>query len=179
MRFEQGEQVNQLFSQSEMAFHPFLLQQHHHHHHHQTSGNSSSGNSNSGVAGNGGRPSDFSVSSLLTSQQLTFRVDSSTHTISLTNGNFDKSASILFLVFERSLFVSLIPLLLRISLSYWTRPAYYTRVIQSQRYYYSSWWYCPEFTKLQLCDCGRFVYSNNHNQMLEHWPSSNGKSLFV
>ena len=69
MRFEQGEQVNQLFSQSEMAFHPFLLQQHHHHHHHQTSGNSSSGNSNSGVAGNGGRPSDFSVSSLLTSQQ--------------------------------------------------------------------------------------------------------------
>lgn len=42
MRFEQGEQVNQLFSQSEMAFHPFLLQ----------------------------RPSDFSVSSLLTQHQF-------------------------------------------------------------------------------------------------------------
>ena len=42
MRFEQGQQVNQLFSQSEMAFHPFLLQ----------------------------RPSDFSVSSLLTQHQF-------------------------------------------------------------------------------------------------------------
>jgi len=43
MRFDQGEQVNQLFSQSEMAFHPFLLAQ---------------------------RPSDFSVSSLLTQHQF-------------------------------------------------------------------------------------------------------------
>ena len=41
MRFEQ-EQVNQIFSQSEMAFHPFLMQ----------------------------RPSDFSVSSLLTQHQF-------------------------------------------------------------------------------------------------------------
>ena len=43
MRFDQGEQVSQLFSQSEMAFHPFLLAQ---------------------------RPSDFSVSSLLTQHQF-------------------------------------------------------------------------------------------------------------
>lgn len=53
MRFDQGEQVNQLFSQSEMAFHPFLLAQ---------------------------RPSDFSVSSLLTQHQFSSAAAGNPHT---------------------------------------------------------------------------------------------------
>ncbi|XP_046655159.1 T-box transcription factor TBX2-like isoform X1 [Daphnia pulicaria] len=78
MRFDQGEQVNQLFSQSEMAFHPFLLQQQQHHHHHlshqpsQTTtagGSAAAANGGATTSGSGRPSSDFSVSSLLTASQ--------------------------------------------------------------------------------------------------------------